>query len=308
MPYNPQETKTTPDARTPRRMNVIKFTCEGTGKRFKGQSCPYYASKKRICRLLREQRMGEFWKTCRGAFEILYEAVNTWSKKFQAQYPDLPIDEAEYVDFEDIMRRLNIYQPDEKNLNVWHKYVHRTVYLELKRNLVNQGLIPRTNTCGTCKHLTKSKPYICTQTGETKKKTHCPCEEYSPDILEPLYINEDAPYHENSDAQNPDRLLLELVKAKLDQENTAVILSKLTRAIEMLTQRANSAKPDSKACQRYKRQSEIFILLQDLLSKGFAREKAEKSLAETYHISPKTIQRDIAEIKTFLQQKMSSKE
>ncbi len=295
------------------RPELIEAICGSAGKKFDRTSCLYYAHvPAKQCRLLKELRMEGFWEQCRGAYFILYEAVQVWSKRFQARYPGLPIDEAEDFDFQGVIRRLQKQKVDVENLAAWYKYVNKTVYLEIKKTLIQRGLIPEKRNCGSCKYLSESKPYVCIKTGKAGKKTDPPCKAYSLNIAYFMSIDEESSSGNGHNQQPPDRLFLEVMTTKNHEVKTpeTLILAKeekersaLAAILAMLAQRPDKEKPGSKKGKKYQRHYTVFSNIISLLAKGIPKEAAVKNLAKKMSVNEKTIRRDIAEIKHFLREK-----
>jgi hypothetical protein len=299
--------------RSNKRADLIDSVCGGAGRQFNGSSCLYYAqAPAKQCRLLKARRMKAFWKQCRGAYLLFYNLVQIWHKRFKARYSGLPIDEAEDFDFEGVIRRLQKQTIHVENLAGWWKYVSKTVYLEVKKRLIRRGLLPEKRNCGSCKHLSLVKPYVCAKTGKSRKKTDLPCEEYRSKIVRFTSIDgESSPGIEDS-RQRLDRLLLEMLTVNNQKRNTPETLviekeeherSALSIIIVMLTQRPDNEKPGSKKSKKYERHYAVFTNIVHLLAQGIPKEEAIKCLAKRFSVNEKTIRRDIAEIKEFLREK-----
>jgi len=296
-----------------KRADLIDSVCGGAGRQFNGRSCLHYAqAPAKQCKLLKTRGMKAFWKQCRGAYFIIYDIVNVWNKKFKARYSGLPIDEAEDFDFEAVISRLQMQDIHMENLAVWYAYVNKTIYLEIKKTLGQRGLIPEKRNCGSCKYLSRSRPYICDKTGKSGKKTEPPCELYSLDIAYFTSIDNQTSSGNDGNQRRLDRLLLKMMTAKRqtpDNPETVVIekeerkRSALSTISMMLAQRPDNEKPGSKKSKKYERHYAVFTNIVHLLAQGALKEEAIRCLAKRFSVNEKTIRRDIAEMKEFLRGK-----
>jgi hypothetical protein len=261
------------------------------------------------CRLLKQHHFHQFWEQCRGAYFLFYDMVRVWHTKFHTWYPGLPIDEAEDFDFPGVVRRLQQQHIQTDNLAAWYKYVNKTVYLEIKKRLIQRGLVPEKKNCGSCRFLSDLRPYFCANIEETRKKTDPPCENYSPRIAYFRSLDEDSSHQPGEALHRSDRLLLEMINkvspvistpesiAIMEEEQAQPALTIITA---MLAKRPEGEKIGSKRRKRYMRHYTVFTNILGLLSQGFPKEDAVKRLAEKFAVNEKTIRRDIDEIKTFL--------
>ena len=235
--------------------------------------------------------------------------VRVWHTKFRTWYPALPIDEAEDFDFEGVVRRLQQQHFQTENLAAWYRYVEKTVYLEIKKRLIQRGLVPEKKNCGSCCFLSESRPYFCSKTEQTRKKTDPPCKEYGPRLAYFHSLDESLSHQPGEALHRPDRLLLEMISkanpviltpesiAIMEEEQAQPALAIITA---MLAKRPEGERIGSKRRKRYMRHYTVFTNILALLSQGLHKEEAIKRLAQKFAVNEKTIRRDIDEIKTFL--------
>ena len=146
--------------------NLVESICEGQGNRFHGAACEFYAQAAKECALLKGQQLQEFWDRGRCAYTILRIVEDGCVKALRELYGDLIWDDAFDYDMQGVVERLRQQELTTGfSLPVWHRYVHTTVYRELKRRLIT---LPDKKICGTCKHLSKSTAHIC----ELRREIH----------------------------------------------------------------------------------------------------------------------------------------
>jgi hypothetical protein len=306
---------------------LTKIFCRGNDTRFNGIVCPYYKpGGDDLCQLLEERRMTEFWRQCRGAWEIFWNVVKKCYRTFRKSYPDIPIDEEEDFKFDEVIERLGKQPLDTPNLAVWYTNVDVAIYRESKRSLVQQGLIPDKRNCGSCKYLSISKSYVCSKTGEIKKKLGPPCEEYSPRIPHFKSIDEDSPYknrvmsrmNEANRDDEPDFIETVLVnieeelqkeelqaKEKIKKTPEQILFRRIQK---LLKERARTEKPGSTRRRIYERQYDVLIFLIHKFSEGFSPKQIITMISRQFGLNRKMIERDLKEVRIFLREKMSSNE
>jgi len=201
------------------------------------------------------------------------------------------------------------------NLAVLIGYINKASYTEVILVLENEGLLEK-KMCGNCIFLTESKPYVCrreniyitikgvTQLKENpfylkeRKKTDKCHEGFQSHTF--LSINGDKD-HDSTDNYNlriPEELedvsAVEKSEDRIEIEEIKEILKK--RAIS--TKHKNTKKI-------YKRQHNVFINLYHYMSEGYSIRKAIQLIATKIGKNVKTIERDIDEIRAFLNKEIS---
>ncbi len=168
-----------------REHDLIEDICEGRGIRFHGVSCEYYTSLEKICTLLQQNKLEEFWEHGRCAYIILQIIEDACLKTLRELYNGLPVGDAVDYDMQAVVDRLKHQHLETGfNLAVWHRYVHTTVYREIRKQV---AYIPNKKHCGTCKHLSKSSSHICMRQGEIREhpeQTLCPKYQLKTSLLE----------------------------------------------------------------------------------------------------------------------------
>jgi hypothetical protein len=158
----------------------------GKNKRFGDVPCKHYNHEnKQECFLLKEKELDDFWKHCRCALELIETAEKKSREKIQ-------MGAEACMDIKKIIEKSkNNPMSKGHNLAVWNRYVKTTVYREIKQDLIRKKIIPGKKQCGSCKWFSKTKPYMCSQTGILKKKTDKICENnYASDMFVTL-VHED---------------------------------------------------------------------------------------------------------------------
>lgn len=315
--------------------DVIRLFCEGCEKRFRNVSCRYY--QRFQCILLEHEKDGRceslpshqlpcehydaqnqqcslrssvmeiFWNECRcDNIRNLYDTSNRHSESLKRIYKGY-VDEKEDVDFVRLAEELKKAELDKPLLSQWINYVSTSVYRAFRKILDDRGLIYRKKQCGTCKFLSASSKY-CYRKNESKNKTDKTCEHYSQTY--PVFKSTDIYEHDDNhpneiihrDSENPEisETPETLLLKKEEANRQPIFLMK-----QLLSQRIESQAFESKRRQIYQRQYELFVNYLHLLSEDIEPEDAKKMLAEKLKAEPKTISRDISDIREFLQEKMS---
>ncbi|NJL58570.1 MAG: hypothetical protein HC887_01870 [Desulfobacteraceae bacterium] len=317
--------------------DVIRLFCEGHEKRFKKVSCRYYqhfqcillehnkdgrcnalpchqlpcehydAADKRCA--LRSSLMEIFWKECRyDNIRYLYDTSNRHSESLKRTYKGY-IDDREDVDFVRLAEELKKAELDKPLLSKWINYVSASIYRSIRNILDKRGLVYRKKECGTCRYLSASSKY-CYQKHVARNKTDKPCEDYAQPYV--VIGSTDADGHDDNppeemihrDSENPEisetpeTLLLK--KEAAEQQPISVMK-------QLLSQRIDSQLPNSKRRQICQRQYDLFTNFLHLLSEGIEPEDAKKMLAEKLEAEPKTISRDISDIREFSERKKCPK-
>ena len=300
------------------KIGVITLICEG-GK-FGGNPCAYYEHTNSQCQLLTEQLMEVFWEKCWGAWELFSYIERTNHTYFRNTYPDTPIDDTEDFKFDEVIGRLNRQQLHIPTLAGWYKNVKVTVYREIQRNLVRRGLIPDKHTCGSCKYFPESKSYPCEKTDTMNNKGDPSCEEYSPQIPhfrsvdgDPAYKNRVMAVLNETDGNDNGADTFEIILTKIEaiaqkdpHKTQQEVLLETIKAL--LKKRARDEKPGSHRRKKHTRQYDIFVAYILMLSDGITAREAKKTLIEKFGYDKKMIERDMAGVRIFLKEKMSSDE
>ena len=285
--------------------DVIRFFCEGEDEQFRQISCKYYThNPEKECNILKQYKISVFWDKCReNSFEILYHAVNKHLQRFKEQYEG--VDDQENIDFKGMITRLKKQRLRYGfNLFVWHSYVSRACYRELKNLLIRRGQIPSRRKCGNCKYFPEVKPYICPITKKKRKKTAEPCEEYGWKFSMPMtQTYNDRIDHPEGSEKIP--IFAERMGFTNDQQPFSTFADDRVSDMMGILKERVKAEPRRKKRERYERQYDIFVNFLDMLSKDISKKEAIRSFARKWRISEKTIQRDIREFRKFLKEKMS---
>lgn len=279
-------------------------TFRGCGDGNPTASCEHYDPSAGECLLLRERRMDEFWEKGRCLpFGMLYRSVSDCLSRLKRTYRYLPIDEAEDVDFGRLAARLRKQGlRREFNLTGWRKYVNKAVRREITWILAGRGLIPRRTECGTCRHLTLSRPRVCLKTGESRKKSQTICDSYawhshmfvSADP-EALVVPGNLPVAGRRRGAGGDGTETPATLLEDKEEGKRIFLMR-----DALARRAEAAEAGSVRKKRYERQYEVFSNLLSLFSQGVPRKRVCTVLEEKTGIRVRTIRRDLEEIRLFL--------
>ncbi|MCP4373119.1 MAG: hypothetical protein GY797_34185, partial [Deltaproteobacteria bacterium] len=248
-----------------------------------------------------------------------------WSRRLKLQYPDLPIDDAEEVDFKELETRINAFW--RKNvlrgpptLALLYKFVNRTVRLELKNRLRKRGILPWQENCGSCKQLSALK--MCAKREEQRKKTDPPCEHYS--LKLPIVISLDGEIG-SDDTGRKEKLMREIherlkqiaqsnnpetsddKKPSAETSSEPPLLLRFKKFAESLAQRCEQAKQGSKQKIIYERQYEEWVHIVHQLShsdqkKTYKEIRAEtvKIFAQKLKLTERHIRRDLEEIEALL--------
>ena len=152
--------------------DLIEDICEGKGVRFDGIPCEYYTFLERVCALLKQQKLSEFWEQGRCAYIILQLIEEGCLKTFRELYDGIPIGDSVDYDMQAVIQRLKHQHLETGfNLAVWHRYVHTTVYREIRKQL---AFIPDKKFCGTCKHLpNRARIFVCNEEKSEKIWNMC---------------------------------------------------------------------------------------------------------------------------------------
>lgn len=263
----------------PRIRDVSTTVCADSDHRF-GGACPAYDARvAQRCRMLQSGQLQAFWTTCR----LLYETLARCNRAFVQLYPGLPIDEAEDLDLSRIVQRIAQQDVTFESPAAWYAYLKKTMYLELRGQLVKRGLLPEKKRCGTCQYLLKAeRPYLCQKHNQPRQKTAAVCADYCPEIpqfetFEEWHVparTEPAPQNDN---------IFESIRAcfrrRIAQETIG-----------------------SKARQRFERQRDVFLVVWQYLADGYSKEEALRHLTAQWQVHAKTIRRDLDDIQEFLAQ------
>ena len=158
--------------------DLIESICEGKGSRFNGITCEFYTCLERICSLLQQQRLDDFWNLGRCAYIILQTIEEGCLKTLHEIYEGLPLSDSIDYDMQAVIQRLKQQRLESGfNLAVWHRYVYTTLYREIRKQLT---FLPDKKHCGTCKHISKTNAYVCMERGEIRSDLDFRCPKYHP--------------------------------------------------------------------------------------------------------------------------------
>ena len=295
-------------------MDLVRLFCAGAGNRFDGAVCEYYVRLTGECNLLKQEKMETiFIKGRCNPYNILKSAV----KKNLMKYKHL-IDVQEYIPsivFILSNRLKDIRLKKGHNLAVLIGYINKASYTEVILFLQNEGLLEK-KMCGSCIFLSELKPYICRRENievinngvaqlkdnpfylKERKKTDKCQEGFQSHTF--LSINGDKDHDSTDNYKLPitekfeDFSTFEKSDNRIEIEELKEILKK--RAIN--TKHKNTKKI-------YKRQHNVFVNLYHYISEGYSIRKAIQLIATKIGKNVKTIERDIDDIRTFLNKEIS---
>jgi len=312
-------------------MALTNAYCKGLGKKFKEIPCEFY-NPLNACRLLKEN-INDIFDKCRILpLEIIVRVISKCAKTLREWY-QVDVDDREDLDFKKILEKLkNIKALNAHTLEIWYGYIRRTVYCEMKENLDKVGLLPRRRVCGNCKYLTEFFPYHCQlkeirysgqervpnpNYGQKKRKTDPACtgqrdEGYKPKIPIVKSANDNYGHSEEGDSTaNKEKTMLDTLdrsepeRGHIGQDIEKTIqkldIEKIRAALRIRAEEAEGVKK-----KMYIRQARIYNCLYDQLfdmsenddiSEGYIKEKISKVIG----VDKKTIERDIEEIRAFLE-------
>ena len=280
----------------------IEARCGAKNTRYAGNACEHYEMFTQECGLLKAQDGEAFWKDCPEAFAVFYETVNRCNETMQKQYGDLPVTEAENLPFDDMIRRLTAQRLTLANLAAWRNYVGKMAYREIKRILVEQGLLFRKKQCGTCAHLTPVKPPICAEKGIERSKSDEPCGAYQMKIgqFEPLDGGNETERRERFEKLQAELAKAEAERAQAAAENADHFYDDALRLLRERAEREPFGTARRKICRR---QHDIFVNIFAMLAEGTPKEQVEQALAKKFRLkNTRTIRRDLDEIRVFLRE------
>ncbi|GAK53132.1 hypothetical protein U14_04392 [Candidatus Moduliflexus flocculans] len=286
----------------PTRNQFIDARCGVKNRRYAGNACEHYEIFTQECALLKAQDGQVFWKNCRAAFEVFYDTVNFCNETMRKQYDALPVDDAENLAFDDMIRRLTAQRMNIANVAAWRNYVMKMAYREIRRILVKQGLLYRKRLCGNCAHLTPAKPSICDEKGIERKKTDEPCDDYEKNIhrFESLDGGDDAEKRERIEKLYAEIANTLQERAQAMAEDTDHFYDDAMRLLRERAEREPFGSVRRKICRR---QHDIFVNIFALLAEGTPKEQVEQALAKKYRLkNARTIRRDLDEIRAFLRE------
>ena len=252
--------------------------------------------------MLKAQDGQNFWDKCRAAFEVFYDTVNFCNDTMRKQYDALPVDEAENLPFEEMIRRLTAQRLNIANLAAWRKYIMKMAYREIRRVMAKQGLLPSKKQCGTCAHLTPVKPSICAEKGIERKKTDAPCGGYQANRgqFESLDNDDNAKKRRKIEELRADTANAAKERAQAAAENGDNFYDDALRLLRERAEREPFGSARRKICRR---QHDIFVNIFALLAEGAPKEQVEQALAKKYRLkNARTIRRDLDEIRAFLRE------
>lgn len=296
-------------------MDLIRLFCAGAGHRFGGAVCEYYVSFTGECDLLKQEKMERIFEKGRcDPYNILKSAV----KKNLKKYKDL-INIQEHknsVIFILSNRFKDIRLKKGHNLAVLIGYINKASYTEVILLLQSEGLLEK-KICGNCIFLSELKPYVCLRENidvlsngvqqvkdnpfyQKKRNKIDKCQEgFQSRIFKS--VNE----FKNRDSEDNHKPIIMHEKLR----NNGVLDSSLDRIeIEKMNQILKKRVIGTKhknTKKIYKRQHNVFINLYNYISEGYSIRKSIELIAKNIGRNVKTIERDISDIRTFLNKEIS---
>ncbi len=295
-------------------MDLVRLICAGAGNRFGGAVCGFYVRLTAECDLLKKEKLDPIFKNGRcNPYRFLESAI----RKNLMRYKDI-IHVQEYVSsiaFVLSNRLKDIRLKKGYSLAVLIGYIKKAAYTEVILFLQNEGVLEK-KMCGNCIFLSELKPYICRRENidvindgmrqlqdnpfylkERKKADKCQ-DGFQPHTVVSINIDRD---HDSADNYNSkisekfeDLSTLENSDDRIEIEEINEILKK--RAVD--TKHKNTKKI-------YKRQHNVFINLYHYISEGYSIRKAIQLIALKIGKNVKTVERDINDIRTFLNKEIS---
>jgi len=290
-------------------MDLVRSFCAGVGHRFGGAICKYYVRLTAECDLLKKAKMETIFEKGRcNPYNILKSAV----KRNLIKYNDL-IDVKEHISpiiFMLLNRLKDIRLKKEHKLPVLIGYIKKASYTEVILFLQREGLLPK-KMCGSCIFLSELKPYICLRKNidvrnngvtelkdnpfyQKKRSRTDKCQEgFKSRIFDSVNEYIDCDSKDSHKPITPEKLrnngVLDESLNRIEIEDINQILIK--RVID--TKHKNTKKI-------YKRQHDVFINLNNYISEGYSIRNTIQLIAKKIRKNVKTIERDINDIRVFL--------
>jgi hypothetical protein len=294
-------------------MDLVRLVCAGAGRRFGGVACEHYVRATGECELLQQSPMEAVFEKGRcNPHSIMKSAV----KKNLARYEDL-IYGREYLSSIIFMlsnRLKDVHLRKGHNLAVWIGYINRASYTEVIQFLQGEGLLAK-KMCGHCIFLSELEPYVCRrehiqvmQDGVMQlrenpfylkeRKTTDKCQ----DGFQPhTFFSIDGDKNDDSEGSYNLPPTEKLEHATIETSEDRLEIEELQ---EILKRRAISTKHKNTR-KIYKRQHNVFVNLYQYISEGYSVPKAMQLIASKIGRNVKTIERDIEEIRAFLNKELS---
>jgi hypothetical protein len=273
--------------------DLVQVFCKGEGTRFGGIWCEFYQRDSGECRLLKDFELQEIFEKGRCTpSEILQRALAKHLEKYRDRLD--PAEHIESMAFE-IAVRLSLKRLTQGyELYVLQGYINRTVYCSVIQMLRREDPLVKRQ-CGSCKHLSRSRPSICQrQTIPDSRHGKQPHPYYgTPRNLTDRACKEGFDTFETASIEASPEIHQPLIAAEPDM--TGILLADM---LALLSKRRANAE-DSRAKKHYERQYLVFCQLLDLLKQGHSQKEAIGVIAVTLGVSVKTIQRELSAIKEF---------
>ena len=295
-------------------MDLVRLVCAGAGRRFGGVACEHYVRATGECELLQQSTMEAVFEKGRcNPRSMMKSAV----KKNLARYEDL-IYGREYLSsivFILSNRLKDVRLRKGHNLAVLIAYINRASYTEVIQFLQGEGLLAK-KMCGHCVFLSELEPYVCRrehiqvmQDGVMQlkenpfylkeRKTTDKCQVgFQPHTF--FSIDGDKNDDSEGNYNLPPTEKLEHV-ASVETSEDRIEIEELQ---EILKRRAINTKHKNTR-KIYKRQHNVFVNLYHYISEGYSVPKAIQLIAAKIGRNVKTIERDIEEIRSFLNKEVS---
>ena len=295
-------------------MDLIRLVCAGAGQRFGGVSCEYYVPLAGECDLLKQSKIETIFEKGRcNPRSIMTSAV----KRNLFRYKDL-IQVHEHLSttvFTLSNRLKDIRLQKGHSLAVLIGYINRASYTEVIQSLQGEGLLAK-KICGFCVFLSELEPYVCrretvplTNDGVTElkenpfylkeRKTTDKCRE---GFKAYAFLSIDGDKNDDAeDAHNPPLAETLGDAASADKAEDRIEIEELK---DLLRKRAATTKHGNTR-KIYKRQHNVFISLYHYLSEGYSIPRAMQLIASKIGKNIKTIERDLDEIRAFLNREIS---
>jgi hypothetical protein len=281
--------------------DLVQSICKGEGKRFRGVLCEYYELDTEKCELLRDELLHAVFE--KGRCQPLQRIVRPLVAKHLIRY-------GYHHACQDFHKNVNAlaegfteqYIRNQRlhkgyTLYVLRKFINEIVYCKILDYVQQEGLLPKM-VCGECVHLSREKPHICermTITGEKDTK----------EIPNPFYQQKRTPgerackegfepytFTSVDSIGNVEHSPDDGMQQQIVFEHWAFLLAKRV-------EHATTAE-DKKI---FGRQHIVFGRMAQLRWEGFDWPNAITRVADECGVNPRTIKRDLHQIKQFLRTK-----
>jgi hypothetical protein len=273
---------------------LIRRICRGLAPVFGNRQCDHYEQNARQCVLLREQRVADIVEDGRCVYSMMTFTQDELSERFSG------VDDKEDFPLETLIGRLRRITWNGAGSPIrWFKYLKTSFRRAALRAAASQGFAVEQQQCGTCAHLTLTRPHLCLELDQERELRDPPCDRFVAAL--PVFEH-DPPHGEGEEDGNDLESRFEPEARRRSDRAEKELADKLeVESLRLALEKRAESQPEGGAERaRFTRQHDLFVTLHQVVGEVDSDRQVVGTLAPLMGVSRNTVRRDLEQIREYL--------